>query len=100
MSEHPDQAGDEPEHAAFSTALQRLAVSENGFLFDPSSGNSFMTNKTGLHLLRLLQAGNDVSAIITELSREYDVTPMKLEQDLLEFTAALRKCLGLQAERR
>ena len=38
--------------------LQQLAISESGFIFDPSSGHNFTVNETGLTMLRLLQKDN------------------------------------------
>ncbi|MBI1865627.1 MAG: PqqD family protein [Nitrospirae bacterium] len=75
-------------------ALQRLAVSENGFVFDPVTGNSFTVNSTGLRLLRLLQQNKDLVEIAATVQSEYDADPREAERDILEFVALLRKHNG------
>ena len=37
--------------------LERLAISDEGFIFDPESGNSYTVNGTALFILRLLKEG-------------------------------------------
>ncbi len=75
--------------------LQRLAVSANGFVFDPSTGQSYMLNETGLDLLHRLQQAPEPAALIESLLHDYAVTPRALERDLLEFVGSLREHLGV-----
>ena len=70
--------------------MQRLAISESGFVFDPVSGQNFTANETGLTILRLLQKDSDVKFIYSKLSEEYDVSPRDVERDVLEFAGVLR----------
>ena len=70
--------------------LERLAISESGFVFDPVSGHSFTLNETGLDILRSLQQDRQVNALRERLSREYDVDLSALDRDLLEFLGSLR----------
>lgn len=74
--------------------MQRLAVNENGFVFDPVTGNSFTVNSTGLRLLRLLQQNKDLVEIAATVQSEYDADPREAERDILEFVALLRKHNG------
>jgi hypothetical protein len=53
--------------------LQALAISANGFAFDPRSGQSFTVNHTGVATVEKLLAGNDVDATVAALTDEYDV---------------------------
>ncbi len=64
---------------------QNIAVSESGFIFDPSSGHSFTTNPTGLRVFSLLKEGMDKSAIISQLVKEYDTDQQTLERDVNDF---------------
>lgn len=74
--------------------LNRLAISENGFVFDPSSGNSFTINPTGLFIINQLKNESDTEKLMAQLLEEYDVTPKNLERDILEFSSSLREWLG------
>ena len=53
--------------------LPALAISANGFAFDPRSGQSFTVNHTGIATVELLLANNSIDATVDELARQYDV---------------------------
>jgi len=74
--------------------LQRLAISESGFVFDPVSGHNFTVNETGLSILRLLQKDTEVEHLITQLSNEYEASQREIERDVLEFASILRDFVG------
>lgn len=74
--------------------LQRLAISESGFVFDPVSGHNFTVNETGLVILRLLQKDNQLAPLIDRLTNEYDAPRRELERDVLEFAGLLRDYVG------
>ena len=73
-----------------SRVLERLAVSESGFVFDPVSGHSFSVNETGLEILRNLLVSRKLDSLREQLVQEYDVDETTLERDLLEFLGSLR----------
>jgi hypothetical protein len=77
-------------------SLRRLAVSESGFVFDPTSGHHFTVNETGLVLLRHLQKNQDLSSILNAVTQEYNVNQRDLERDVLEFLRLLREFVGEQ----
>lgn len=72
------------------TSMQRLAVSESGFVFDPVSGHNFTVNETGLFILRLLQKSTDVEPVLAKILEEYEVSQREAERDVLEFAGLLR----------
>lgn len=74
--------------------LHRLAVSESGFVFDPSTGHNFTVNETGVTLLRLLQKGLRLDQLLATLAEEFEGDPREMERDVLEFTSALREYVG------
>ena len=76
------------------TSLQRLAISESGFVFDPVTGHNFTVNETGLTILRLLQKNNAVKPLLEKLTNDYEATPRVLERDVLEFAGLLRDYVG------
>ena len=70
--------------------LQRLAISESGFIFDPASGHSFSVNSTGLEILRILQKDADFDKLSEWLKNTYQVDERQLERDIIEFFGLLR----------
>ena len=54
--------------------LSNLAVNHDGFVFDPSTGDSYVLNQTGLAVLQGLQDGVDETQIARELVEQFDVT--------------------------
>lgn len=85
-----DASIDEQNLLPDAKTLERLAISESGFVFDPVSGHSFTLNETGLDILRTLQKSRHLSALQEHLSMEYDVDRSTLDRDLLEFLGSLR----------
>ena len=70
--------------------LNRLALSDSGFVFDPVTGNSFSLNGTGLAIVRRLQRGETLGQVVASLQEEFAVEPQTAERDVIEFAALLR----------
>ena len=77
-----------------ASPLKNLALSENGFVFDPSSGNTFILNETALNIVKLLIQEKTKEEILTHLIKEYDTNSEELERDYSDLTIQLRE-LGL-----
>lgn len=75
-------------------SLQRLAISESGFVFDPVSGHNFTVNETGLSILRRLQKNTELAPLLKALTEEYEISARDLERDVLEFAGMLRDYIG------
>ncbi len=73
--------------------LQRLAISETGFVFDPVNGNSFTLNGSGLALLRLFQTDNDLAHVCSTIVAEFDISERDAERDIIEFATQLCESL-------
>lgn len=69
---------------------KNIAVSDEGFLFNPATGDSFSTNGIGSEIINLLKQDKSTHEIIEEISGNYDVDRMLLERELDEFTALLK----------
>ena len=76
-----------------STILKRLALSESGFVFDPSSGQSFTVNEAGLAVLRLAQQENDIEILVTKLSEQFDADAAEIKRDVQDFATRLKSYL-------
>lgn len=68
-----------------------IAVSENGFVFNPASGESFTTNQVGLEMLNLLRKGTKKEAIIAAITEKYDADASLIEHDLNDFSEMLKQ---------
>jgi hypothetical protein len=67
-----------------------LAVSDTGFIFNPSNGDSFSTNAVGAAIFRLLKEGKSFESIKKELLESYEVDPVVFEKDFHDFVAQLQ----------
>jgi len=70
---------------------KNIAVSEEGFLFNPSTGDSFSTNQVGSDIITLLKQEKSISDIKTEIGQLYDVDTYLLERDLDDFMTLLKE---------
>lgn len=71
-----------------TTYLKSLAVSTNGFVFDPRTGHSFTTNTSGLTILKGLQQGKSTDEIVSVLQTEM-AAPPSVTADLEQFIGTL-----------
>ena len=71
--------------------LQRLAINESGFVFDPVSGRSFTVNESGFALINLMRHETNIDSLIKQLINDWNIEARQAERDLLEFAAELRK---------
>ncbi|MCD4782831.1 MAG: PqqD family protein [Candidatus Eremiobacteraeota bacterium] len=69
---------------------QQLAISENGFIFDPTTGESFTTNQTGLAILNRLKKNESSMEIALKMREEFEVSLEELERDVADFIDHLR----------
>ncbi|MAT56829.1 MAG: PqqD family protein [Melioribacteraceae bacterium] len=65
--------------------FDNLAVSESGFLFSPSTGESFTLNPIANQILHLLKQGETINQIKEKILSEYDIDESSLEKDLDDF---------------
>ncbi len=72
--------------------LQRLAISDEGFIFDPATGNSFTTNRVGLWIMEQLKKDKTSSQILQDMVEQFDTDPEEAQRDLMDFIEQLRSC--------
>jgi PqqD family protein of HPr-rel-A system len=70
--------------------LSNLAVNHDGFVFDPSTGDSYVLNQTGLVVLESLQDGIDEAQIAREVAERFDVTEDGAQRDIADFVSRLK----------
>jgi len=74
--------------------LSYLALSDNGFLFDTTTGFTYTLNKVGTLVLKEHIAGKDTEAIIDEVVDVFDVSFDTASRDVEQFIDILKE-LGL-----
>lgn len=77
-----------PESAV--NALNDLAISPSGFVFDPRTGATFSVNEVGRVLLEGLRDGHGLAALGAHLAARFDVDGADLHRDVLEFVRRLQ----------
>lgn len=68
-----------------------IAVSESGFLFTPSTGETFTLNETGYEIFKLLQQRLSEKEIIEKVTELFDAEYFEIEKDLFDFIQQLKK---------
>lgn len=69
---------------------KNIAISDTGYVFDPSIGESYTLNPIGLEIVELLKANktdNEIKSIILE---RYDVDEATFERYYIDFTGMLK----------
>jgi PqqD family protein of HPr-rel-A system len=70
--------------------LQHLAINNEGFVFDPTTGESFTVNPSGLTILNSLKENKSIDSVIADLKASYDFIPEEIERDVNDFLSQLR----------
>lgn len=66
-----------------------IAISDSGFLFNPTSGDSYSLNPVGVEIFKLLQKEKKDEDIIKHLTNEYAIDESSVEKDLYDFKIML-----------
>lgn len=69
---------------------KNLALSDSGFAFNGSTGDSFLLNETALFILSKIKSNLSKEDIIKAITEEFDVSPTTAEKDFLDFVNQLR----------
>jgi len=69
---------------------KNIAISETGFIFNPSNGDSFSTNPVGMEIISLLKDGKTKEEIILELTQKFQIDASTMEKDLGDFFLMLQ----------
>lgn len=70
---------------------KNIATSEEGFIFNPGTGDSFSTNEIGVKIIALLKENKTTSEIIETICGNYDVDQALFEKDLDDFLSQLKE---------
>jgi hypothetical protein len=70
---------------------KNIATSESGFIFNPSTGDSFSANPLANEIIQYLKEGQSIQKIKVSITDRYDVDVFQLEKDLDNFVLQLRE---------
>lgn len=70
---------------------KNIATSEEGFVFNPSTGDSFSTNSIGSEIITLLKKEKSSNEVIDFICEKYDVDKSLFERDFEDFTLQLKE---------
>jgi hypothetical protein len=70
--------------------LNQLAINSEGFVFDPTTGDSFTLNPTGLFIINRLKLDMSIENIAEEMSEEFEESSETLSKDISDFIIHLR----------
>ena len=70
-------------------ALKELMLNDNGFAFNPQSGESFQLSPVGVHVIRQLLDHKDEETVLSSIIEEFDVSPDVARRDLGGFILTL-----------
>ena len=68
-----------------------IAVSETGFVFDTTSGESYSINPVGQEILQQLKEGKSDQEISTAMTGEYEIDDASFEKYYYDFIGMLRQ---------
>ncbi|HYX07106.1 MAG TPA: HPr-rel-A system PqqD family peptide chaperone [Bacteroidales bacterium] len=70
---------------------KNIAISESGFVFDASTGDSFSLNEPGKEIMELMARGSTNEEITKWITSRYDINQESFERYLEDFTGMLRQ---------
>lgn len=69
---------------------KNLAISESGFAFNGSTGDSFLLNETATFIISKIKSNLSREEILDALIKEFNVNPITAEKDLIDFLNQLK----------
>ncbi|NOY38620.1 MAG: PqqD family protein [Chlorobi bacterium] len=70
---------------------KNIAISDTGFVFDPSTGESFNVNETGMQMISFLKEGKTPEEITALITQEYNIDPLSFEKYFQDFMEMLKQ---------
>lgn len=64
---------------------KNIAISESGFIFNPTTGDSYSTNPIGLDIIRMMKDEKSKDEIRSTILQRYSIDESTFEKDLYDF---------------
>ena len=69
---------------------EEIKISDNGFVFNSRTGESFSLNPMGLEMIKMITANDNFDEIKKSILEKYTVDDLTFEKDFYEFCAMLK----------
>jgi PqqD family protein of HPr-rel-A system len=70
---------------------KNIAISESGFVFDPTSGDSYSLNEQAMEIVKLLNEDKSMEEIIAYMTELYDIDPAEFNKYYHDFMGMLKQ---------
>lgn len=67
-----------------------VEISDNGFVFNSKTGDSFSLNPSGLELMKMIAEEKEMDEIKKAFLSKYEVDDLSFEKDFYEFCTLLK----------
>ena len=77
---------------------KNIAISDTGFIFNPTTGDSYSINQVGQEILNYLKEERSLDDITSVMTEEYAIDPASFEKYYYDFLSMLRQFELLEDE--
>ena len=70
---------------------KNIALSNTGFVFNPTTGDSYTINQVGQEILGFLGENKSLEEITSLMTTDYDIDPPSFEKYYFDFISMLRQ---------
>jgi hypothetical protein len=75
-----------------------IAISDSGFVFNPSTGESFSVNPIGIEMIGMMKEGKEYPEIAAEILLRYSTDEATFDKDFHDFIRQLQQHYLLESE--
>jgi len=68
-----------------------IAVSDSGFVFNPTTGESYSVNPIGVEIIELLKQEKSLDEIAQNLTQRYNADIVTIDHDIADFINLLKQ---------
>jgi hypothetical protein len=69
---------------------EEVKISDNGFVFNAKTGESFSLNPSALEMIKLIESNHNIDQIRKVFTENYEIDELTFEKDFYEFCAMLK----------
>ncbi len=77
---------------------KNIAISETGFVFNPTTGDSYSINQVGQEILGYLGENKSPDEITSLMTTDYEIDPQSFEKYFYDFISMLKQFELLELE--
>ncbi len=72
------------------TINKDVAVSDSGFVFNPTTGESYSVNPIGVEIIEMLKQEKTIDEINNALTKMYNADIVTIDKDVADFISLLK----------